>query len=209
MFGAMPEWLIQLLSMTCIGLVIQWVDDHLDRAFDLCRGERTLAVKMGRSCFVYGALLAVVAVCLDAPIATALFLGSYAVGMMSNWTERMPTRLPAGMETVLAAFLSVLLAGWHTTAWALCFAAWVDWLDDIIDYRKDGPGNTRNLARRIGIVETSVLVLLALLGCVWLNPEWTLLGFVAFAVVTVISELTTARLWTVDEEGGEDEDGPR
>lgn len=200
MFGALPEWLVDLVVMILMGISIKWLDDHLDSEFDICRGERTLAVRMGRACFAYGTLLAVVAVALNHSLAAALFLSSYAVGMMSNWTERLPTRLPAYVETILAVGLAVLLCGWRIELWALCFVALVDWLDDITDYHKDGSASHRNLARRIGLPETTILTLMALLGSIWLNPEWTLIGFVAFSVVTVISELTVGHLWVADEE---------
>lgn len=207
MFGALPEWTIDLATMILIGMAIKWLDDHLDSEFDICRGERTLAVRIGRACFAYGVLVAVVAVALNQSLAVSLFLSSYAVGMMTDLSERLPSRLPAFVETILAVGLAILLCGWRIELWALCFVAWVDWLDDIVDYHRDGAGSSRNLAHRIGLPETTILVLVALLGCVWLDPERTLLGFVAFAAVTVIAELTTEHLWTTDEDGEGDERG--
>lgn len=203
MFGVLPNWCTELLSMILIGLVIKWLDDSLDSEFDICRGERTLAARLGRSLLPYALCVAVFALSLDAKLASALFLSSYALGMVTNWTERLPTRLPPYVESVIAVLFGVLLAGPGLELWALLFIAWVDWLDDLVDFRKDRVTGNRNLAHKIGFVETTLLILLALLGSVWLRPDLTLMGFVAVTIVTVIAEMTITHIWTenVLEEG--------
>lgn len=200
MFGGLPEWVLDLLTMLFIGWTIKLLDDHLDSEYDIARGERTLAVRLGRSVFAYGLVSALLAVALNQSLAIALFLSSYAVGMFIDLREKLPTHLPAYVECAVAVGLSVLLVGWQLELFALAFVALVDWIDDIIDYGRDHRSGARNLAHRIGFVETTLLVLLALLTAVLMQPLTTILGFVAFAVVSAVSELSTERLWHTAED---------
>lgn len=196
LMSGLPPWVSNLVAMVLVGFVIQWMDDALDSEVDLSRGERRLAVRMGRGLLPYGLGLMVLGAAFNFQLTAALFLSSYAVGMFSNLTERLTTRVPAYVETVIALLLSVAVSGWQVAAFAFCFIAFIDWLDDVVDYRKDLRSGGSNLALRIGMIETSLLVLLAMLGAVWLNALDTLLGLIAFATVTVIAEVTVQHLWT-------------
>ncbi|QSO53678.1 hypothetical protein JZ785_07495 [Alicyclobacillus curvatus] len=204
MFGGLPEWVFNLLTMLLMGWTIKLLDDHLDSEYDIARGERTLAVRLGRSAFAYGMVSALLAAALNQSLAIALFFSSYAVGMFTDVREKQPTHLPAYVECAIAVGLSVLFAGWQTALFALAFVALVDWLDDIVDYGRDALSGERNVARSLGFVETTLLVLLALLTAVLMQPLTTILGFVAFALITAVSELSTERLWhtATDCDGG-------
>ncbi|WP_054971496.1 hypothetical protein [Alicyclobacillus ferrooxydans] len=201
MFGGLPEWVLQLAAMIFIGSAIKLLDDHLDSEYDICRGERTLAVRLGRSVLAYGLVTALLAVTFDKSLAIALFFSSYAVGMFMEPKEKMPTRVPAFVESLAAIGLSFLITGWREGLFALAFVATVDWLDDIVDYARDEQTGQRNLARRVGLVEATLLILLAFVISVLLAPVTTILGFLAFAVVTAVSELSTQNLWQHGENG--------
>jgi hypothetical protein len=60
-----------------------------------------------------------------------------------------------------------------------------------------------NLAARLGVAETLLLVLMALCTAVLSNAKLTGLGFIALTVLSVAAELATTRVWeSCDEDGG-------
>ncbi len=200
MFGSLLEWAIELLAMVLMGGVIKLMDDALDAEYDICRGEHTLAVKLGRALLPYTLVLAVLALFLQPMLTTALFFGSYAVGMFNHWREKLPTHVPAYVEIFLVAGLSLLLTGWQNTVWGFAFMALVDWGDDMTDAARDKVSGQDNLVLHIGWIETSLLLLLVLCVAVLMNPFATATGFIALAALTVLAELTTSKLWQVSDE---------
>jgi hypothetical protein len=170
------------------------MDDYLDADYDACRGHRTLAVKLGRATLPYALVLALVGANLNAGLAIALFLGSYAVGMFATWRERLPTRVPAVVEIGLAFTLSVGAAGWRTALWGLAIMAVIDWVDDLIDMHGDAASKQFNLAVKVGPIETVFLILVALIAAVFTNAQLTMWAFVALAILTILFEATTTRL---------------
>jgi 1,4-dihydroxy-2-naphthoate octaprenyltransferase len=189
-------WLDALRTLGClllVGAAVKLMDDYLDADYDASRGQQTLAVKLGRATLPYALALGFIGAVLDARLALSLFLGSYAVGMFATWRERLPTRVPAVIEILVAAGLAAALAGWQTALWAMAMMAVVDWVDDLVDMYGDAASNQFNLAIRIGPTETVFLVLLALLVAVTVNAAYTMWAFVALGVLTALSELTTNR----------------
>ncbi|MBX5436782.1 MAG: hypothetical protein IRZ33_06140 [Alicyclobacillaceae bacterium] len=203
MSGGWHDWLLSLACLLFTGAAVKLMDDYLDAEYDICRGQRTMASKLGRATLPYSLVLALLGAYLSLHEAVALFLASYAVGMLSAWRERLPTRMPAYLEMAAAVGLSYLLVGWRLTLWGVAMMALVDWLDDVIDMAGDTVSGQRNLAVRVGVVETSLLCLAALLVAVLTNASLTVLAFLAVTVLTILSDLTTTRLWrTFDPEGG-------
>ncbi|SFU76639.1 hypothetical protein [Alicyclobacillus macrosporangiidus] len=207
MSGGLLEWGIPFLTMLLAGAAIKLMDDHLDAEYDVCRGEQTLAIRFGRAVLPYTMVAGLLAAAADHRLACALFFASYAVGMFSRLGERLPTGLPAWAETLLAVALAALVSGWQWALWALALMAAIDWTDDLADAAKDALTGQRNLALRVGVVETTLLALLALCVAVVLNAKGTAMAFVAFALLTLASEATTVRLWD-PEEGREDPGWP-
>ncbi|RIV29312.1 hypothetical protein D2Q93_00150 [Alicyclobacillaceae bacterium I2511] len=195
MFGNLHEWAVELLALVLMGSAIKLMDDQLDAEYDICRGERTLAVKLGRALLPYTLVLTVLALYLQPVLTTAVFFGSYAVGMFTRWQEKLPTRVPAYVEIFMVIGLSMLLTGWQTAVWGLTFMALVDWVDDLTDATLDKVSGQDNLVLRIGWIETSLLVLLVLCVAVLLNFFATATGLIALAMLTILSELTTAKIW--------------
>lgn len=202
MSGSLLDLFTSLLSLIFVGSAIKLMDDYLDAEYDICRGEHTLAVKLGRATLPYTLVLALLGAYLHLDAAIALFFGSYAVGMLSTWSERLPTRVPAYVEIGAAVLLSCWLAGWQMALWGLALMAMIDWLDDLIDMSGDRRSGQRNLALRLGVVETTLLTLIAMCAAVLTNPRWTVFGFIAFTMLTVLAEFTTSRLWQTSEENG-------
>ncbi|MCL6593469.1 MAG: hypothetical protein K6T31_05790 [Alicyclobacillus sp.] len=181
--------------MLLVGAAIKLMDDHLDAEYDICRGERTLAVRLGRACLPYALVLALLAAYIDRQLTLALFFSSYAVGMLSQWRDVLPTRLPAVCEMAAAVCLSCTLTGWRTALWALALMVTIDWLDDLADVHKDVRTGQRNVAARLGVVETSLLVLAAMCLAVLASPRLTAIAFVVLTLLTIAAEWTTRRLW--------------
>lgn len=200
MFGDWHDVLDVSLSLLFAGASIKLMDDALDVEFDLCQGKRTLAARFGRSVLPYSLALFAIAVAIQSHIALAAFFGSYAVGMFARPGERLPTRLPAWVEIVLAIAICVALVGWRDALWGISIMAVVDWLDDVMDRYRDAETGQFNVVVRFGLIE----VLFALLGlfCVALyaNMEGTIFALIALAILNIVSELTTVRLYVGEEE---------
>ncbi|GMA48878.1 hypothetical protein GCM10025857_02350 [Alicyclobacillus contaminans] len=200
MFGDLLEGFRIFLCLVLAGAAIKWVDDYLDAEYDICRGKHTLAVRMSRSALPYGMVLAFLAAAAQLPMALSVFFGSYAVGMLSDWKQVLPTKLPAWLETVMAVALSLVLTGWRTALWGLLLMAMFDWLDDLVDRLADQRTGQHNIALRLGVVEATLLTMLALCGAILLNAWWTAIAFLAFTVITMWSEATTRSLWSASGE---------
>ncbi|GGJ04253.1 hypothetical protein GCM10010885_11910 [Alicyclobacillus cellulosilyticus] len=191
MFGGWHDVFIRLAAMVAVGAAVKLMDDYLDAEFDLCLGKRTLAARWGRATLPYALVLALIGCSLDRTLAVSLFFGSYAVGMLSQFAERMPTRVPAYVEMALAFMTSVLLAGWRSALWGVAMMAVIDWLDDFMDRLPDKQSGQRNLAVRIGTVETLMLMLIALCIAVLCDGMDTAIAFVAAVLLYAAAEWTT------------------
>jgi 1,4-dihydroxy-2-naphthoate octaprenyltransferase len=203
MSGDLLDGATALAALLLIGATIKLMDDYLDAEYDICRGKRTLAIKLSRASLPYALCLGLIAGFLKTDLAISIFFGSYAVGMLSTWKEKLPTKVPAYVEIAVAIALSVALVGWKTALWGVALMAVFDWIDDIVDLSADQRTGQRNLARRIGVVETTLLTLSAMCVAVLCNTWWTALGFIAFTLLTVLAEATTSNLWRdMEEEKG-------
>lgn len=203
MFGNLPEWVNVLASLLLMGAAVKMLDDALDLQADLANGKSTIAGRLGRSVTAYVVILALCAAAFQLPVAIAVFLGSYAVGMFSSVRERMPTHMPAWLEILCACALAVLFCGWQAALWGVAMMAAVDWLDDLRDLPADRRVGERNLAGRIGFIETLLLVLVALSVAVLTEATWTVFAFLALAVLEVVAGVTTRQLWNTDKTDAE------
>lgn len=201
MFGAWHNWLFGFLCLLCTGTVVKLMDDFLDADYDLCRGRKTIASRLGRATLPYALVISLIGGYLDIKLALAVFLASYAVGMFSTWRDVLPTGLPSYLELLIAVGISVTLCGWQTALWAVCMMAVIDWIDDLMDMTADQASGQRNIAHQIGVVETLMLILAALLGAVLISATWTALSFIALTILTIAAELSTTRVFVSNQEG--------
>lgn len=203
MYGGLLESVATLFCLILVGATIKLMDDYLDAEYDICRGKHTLAMKWSRATLPYALALLLVAAYLNLSVAVAVFLGSYAVGMLTSWRQKLPTKVPAFVEMMAALVLSVLLVGWQMALWGVALMAMFDWVDDIVDMMGDRRSGQQNMALKIGVVETSLLTLIAMCAAVLCNAWWSALGFIAFTLLTVLSEATTSNLWqSIEREKG-------
>lgn len=194
MYGDWDELGRLFIGLLAVGFVIKMVDDALDAEYDICRGQRTLAVKWGRAALPYTIIMVLLAAWANLQLTFAAFLGSYAVGMFINWRETLPTRVPAYVETILMMSISVLLVGWRNALWGLAMMCVIDWLDDVIDRWRDHDSGQLNMVHRFGIVEVLLATLVALCTAIFANPEWSILTFIAVPILTIFFEATTTQL---------------
>jgi len=200
MYGAWLSGFALFGALLAGGFAIKMMDDALDVDYDICRGRRTLAAKLGKGALPYALLVGLVGTAWNAHVVIAVFLASYTVGMALRLGERLPTRLPAGVEMALAALLSILLVGWMLTLWAIAMMAVIDWLDDVVDVSNDALAGAANMVARIGLIETLLLILCALCIAVLTNAKLTALTFIALPLLTIFFDVVTTRVLHSDDD---------
>jgi 1,4-dihydroxy-2-naphthoate octaprenyltransferase len=188
MSGVWSSLLADYAGILLTGLAIKLMDDFLDMEYDQCLGKRTLAIRLGRAALPYSLLLLAAGCGLALNDSLSLFLGSYAVGMTQDWAEKMPTRLPGYVEMAGAFGISLLCVGAVSAFWGVTMMAAVQLLDDLLDVQKDSRTGQRNMVLRIGVVETTLLLLIFFLFSVLLNAMGTVLVLLATALVHMIVE---------------------
>ncbi|WP_018133352.1 hypothetical protein [Effusibacillus pohliae] len=189
MFGEWYSWSVTLFGIVLTGIAIKCMDDLLDAEYDQCVGRLTIAGKLGKAILPYALLLLGIGVFVAKEISLSLFLASYAIGMGYDLLERMPTRLPGWAEGLIAFGLGLLLAGPVMMVWSLLIMVTIQLLDDLVDIYKDTQSGQRNAAKRIGVVETTLLTLICLLAAVLVRPEESVLVLLATPIVHMILEL--------------------
>lgn len=189
MFGVWSSLLVELLGIVLAGLTIKLMDDWLDVEFDQCIGRQTLSLRLGRACLPYCLALLGFAIALAPQVALPLFLASYAIGMGHELREKMPTRLPGWVESIVAVGLALLTAGWQVAAWAVCVMAMIQLLDDLMDLHNDRRSGQNNWANRFGYVEATLAMFIFALGAVLLSPLHTVEVLIATPLVHIVLSL--------------------
>jgi 1,4-dihydroxy-2-naphthoate octaprenyltransferase len=190
MFGVWSRLLTDFAGILLTGIAIKIMDDFLDIEYDQCLGKRTLAIRLGRASLPYTMLLLALGSALSLSYSLSLFLGSYAVGMTHDWAEKMPTRLPGYAEMAGAFLVSIFIVGFVPALWGVTMMATVQLLDDIFDIHKDSQTGQRNMVLIMGMVETTLLLLIFFLVSVLLNAMGTVLVLLALPFVHMILEFT-------------------
>lgn len=189
MFGGWSSLGVEVLGIVLAGLTIKLMDDWLDLEFDQCIGRHTLAMRLGRACLPYALVLFGAAVALAPDLSMALFLAAYAIGMGHDLREKMPTKLPGWLESLLALLLSAAFAGLVLTAWAVCIMAMIQLLDDLMDLQADRRSGQNNLAHRLGLVEATLLMFISLLAALLISTMKTVEVLVALPLVHILMSL--------------------
>ncbi|GMA61432.1 hypothetical protein NZD89_17125 [Alicyclobacillus fastidiosus] len=200
MFGDWLDLLTTFVAILLAGATVKMMDDALDVEYDLCRGRRTLAARLGRASLPYSLLTFGLAMMANRDVALAVFLGSYAVGMFTRAEEFLPSRVPAYVEIVIAACLLVILVGWKDALWGMAAMSMIDWLDDVMDRRKDAISGQANVAIRFGLVETLVAILIVFCLALYAEVFWTMLALVALVILSIVFDVTTTKVLEPEEE---------
>ena len=189
MFGVWSSLLTEWLGIVLAGWTIKLMDDWLDVEYDQCIGKQTLASRLGRACLPYGLLGFGLAMAVAPGVAFTLFLTAYALGMGHDLRERMPTRLPGWLESILALGIAVWYGGLWLAGWALAVMLMIQLLDDLMDLHNDRRSGQNNWAIRFGFVESALLMFICALAAVLLDPWKTAAVLVALPVVHVMMSL--------------------
>ncbi|KEO83521.1 hypothetical protein [Tumebacillus flagellatus] len=195
MWNVWGDLFIEIGGMVLTGFTIKLMDDYLDVEFDRSVGRHTLSVRLGRACLPYGLVLFGVAVSLVPQVALALFLASYAIGMGHDLTEKMPTKLPGWLESIVALALALWLSGPQMTAWAVFVMFMIQLLDDLMDVQHDSRSGQTNWAIRIGVVEATLLLFISALASILLAPLRTAEVIVAIPIVHLAVALLGGVKW--------------
>lgn len=194
MSGTWLEIFRTFVSLLLMGAAVKLMDDSLDAVYDEARGQRTLAARLGRSALPYVLLLGVVATALNREAALAAFLGSYVAGMFTTLDQKLPSRLPAWLEVIVIVVLALATLQWQDALWGIAMMSVIDWLDDLVDYASDKVRGQWNLAHHLGVPETLLLILIALVVAVLTNPLYTAVTFVVVPVIETVAGYTTIRV---------------
>ncbi|WAH35313.1 hypothetical protein [Alicyclobacillus dauci] len=204
MFGDWSDVVHVFIALLFAGATVKLMDDALDADYDLCRGKRTLAARLGRACLPYSLVCFAIAMMANAQVSLAVFLSSYAVGMFTRMDERLPSRLPAYMEIVMAVVLCVMLVGWRDALWGVGMMSFIDWLDDVMDRKKDLESGQVNVVVRFGMGEVLFAILIVFCLAIYAQVSWTLIALIALVVLNIVFDLTTTKLVMTEYEGMDD-----
>jgi len=189
MYGDWSSLVVAWLGIVLSGVTIKLMDDWLDVEYDKSVGRTTLAVRLGRAVLPYGLLCLALAMALASKLALTLFIAAYAIGMGHDLREKMPTRLPGWIESLVALGLAAIYAGWQLASWALFVMLMIQLLDDLMDLQQDRRSGQNNWAQRFGTVEATLAMFICALVAVLLMPMETAMVFGALPVVHVVMSL--------------------
>lgn len=199
MFGAWPELVRVCIALLLSGATVKFMDDVMDMEYDLARGKRTLAARLGRASLPYSLVAFAIAMIAQPLVSSSVFFASYAVGMFSRSTERLPTHVRAYIEIVVAVSLTVFITGWRDALWGISMMCLIDWLDDVMDRRRDNETGQFNVAIRFGTVETLFAILIVFCFALYAKLGWTIAALVTWSVLDMIFQSTTERVRNEDE----------
>lgn len=164
------KFVLSTLAVFLCALAVKLVDDFLDCEFDVISGRENWARHLGTGTLVYAMLFLAFAAGLDAAISVPLFLSSYMLGMFNDFRQIFPSKLTGWQETFLVLFIGIVIFSWDAMLFSLLMIIAVQLIDDSLDYSVDILTGQRNLAHRLGMVESLLLAVIALLSAYWLNP---------------------------------------
>lgn len=187
MFAGTFEALISVArlpaSVLAAGVAIKLMDDFLDGAGDRRAGTVTVAARIGAGVLPYCLLALTVALLLEPQVTGALFLGAYAIGMAHDLDRRLPTGLKGWQESLLAAGIAVVGAGWAMATAAIASMLFVQCVDDMADAPGDHVRGQANLVNALGRVETTFVAMASLIVAAGLAPSLTTAVIVAVTVI--------------------------
>ncbi len=171
MSPAISEPLATIIAVYCCALSVKMLDDFLDRELDARAGRSNWARQLADGTPVYAILLLALAACLNAPVSLTLFFASYSIGMFHDLWQTFPSKLTGWQESLLVLGLGAIFFPWQQMLFSLLFVLAVQLTDDCLDYHLDRMAGQRNLAHRLGIVESLLLTGIALLSACWISSE--------------------------------------
>lgn len=175
------------------GFVIKFVDDYIDREKDYLIGQKNIFNILDDNILPYIFIIYSVACYIDRTTAVTLFLASFSLGMIHDFTAKMPTLLYGYQESIILIALSVLIIGIKDMLSSLLIIASIHLIDDLIDVNKE-IYIKKNWAFLLGKVETLTLSIIFFLLSVYINLYKTLMVLIATPLVVYIINLSLTKL---------------
>lgn len=199
MFGGLPDIIRVCIALLLSGATVKMMDDALDVEYDLCRGKRTLAARLGRASLPYSLIVFGFSMAVEPHVSISILFASYCVGMFTRSAEILPTRVPAYVEIVIGLLILCLLVGWRDALWAMATMSLIDWLDDVMDRHRDRETGQANLAVRFGLVEVLFGILIAFCLALYAQTAWTIAALLSWVVLDIVFRLTTQSILNSEE----------
>lgn len=152
-----------LLSFLFIGIVIKIMDDYLDQELDKLTEQWNICNTLGRGVLPYSLVFMVLALYFNLSEGLSFFWASYSLGMTSNLKEKLPSKLLAWQESLLAFIISITLSSFFTTISSFILIFLIQIIDDYIDYSSDVLPQQTNLIFNLGRINCLVITLILLL----------------------------------------------
>jgi len=149
-------------SVILCSIAVKLVDDFLDQDLDSRAGCYNFSKIVGRGAIVYGMLALALAGSINASVSMPLFLASYSIGMFNDFKKTFISGLSGLQESLLVLILGILLWGWQSMLFSICFIFSIQLFDDYLDIYRDQLAGYRNLAHRMGKVECLLLGIMTL-----------------------------------------------
>ena len=157
----------RLLGLLLVGLVIKLMDDFLDQEKDKASGQYNLYHMLGKSIFPYSLVILSFGLYLNLSEGISLFAASYLIGMAHDYRSRLPIGLFAWQEGLIVFMISTYLTDLNNSLSALLLILLLQFIDDLIDFKKDSEYFKANLFKKLGffnsILIMGVIILIAII----------------------------------------------
>ncbi len=151
----------RLLGLLLVGLAIKLMDDFLDQEKDKASGQYNLYHILGISILPYSLVIFSFGLYLNLVEGISFFAASYLLGMAHDYHLRLPSGLIAWQEGLIVFMFSTYLTDLKNSLSALLLILLLQFIDDLIDFKKDSQYFQANLFKKLGFFN-SVLIMLAL-----------------------------------------------
>lgn len=204
MFGgisevSLPAWAIILRDLGAAfltGLAVKLMDDFLDAPLDRCRGQHTIAQRLGSASLPYALIVLALGAALNPPWAVSLFLASYALGMAGDLGRRVPSGMTGYQEALLGLGACMLLFGLLRALAAFSVILAIQVADDLRDWKEDRLAGGGLITRRLGLIETTLA--LAVSGSVALSAD-ARMAIITWIAAGAVSAVMRKRRGVVDD----------
>lgn len=174
--------LAEAAAILLVAASVRTLDDTVDEP------ERATAAGVS-----YVGLLLALAAALAAEKAVPLFLACYAYGMTGHLSRRLPSGLTGLSESLLVVLLGAWRFGVPLMLAALSVIAFIQSLDDVIDFPTDLARGVTTWATRVGRVEILLFGLIAWCVALKLNAFQAVVAPVAAWLVTALRDANSSR----------------
>ena len=148
----------RLVGLVLIGLVIKLMDDFLDQERDKAIGQYNFSHLLGKSIMPYSLVILILALYLNFAEGISLFMASYQVGMAHDYKIKLPSGLLSWQEGVIVFIITTYITNLHNSLSALLLILLLQFIDDLIDFKKDNKYFKTNLFKVLGVFNSLLIM---------------------------------------------------